>query len=302
MLLWQSLALGKVASSGVLWCPSYSSPVRCGARVVVTTHDATHALFPELYKRSQTMFYSRWYGWCARRAALVITNNETTRRDIIEAYGVPAERLRVVPLAPASHFSPLDGVDLAAVRNRLLQADVPFFLNVGKMSKRRNIPTLIRGFGEFKRRYKSPHRLVLVGKNSEGLDIAAEARAAGVEEEVVHLAFVTDEDLNLLYNACEVFVLVATYEANSLTVIEAQAVGAPTLVADSPGMREMTGEKAAMLPAVEPTAIAETLGALADDAEMRSKIAAQGLAYARQFSWERTARETLAVLAEAAEL
>lgn len=303
MLPWQSLVLGPRVGRGVLWCPSYTTPLVTSARTVVTTHDVTNVFFPELYPRSVRLFYTRWYGWSAHRATLVITNNEVTRRDIERGYGIAPEKIRVVPLAPAEAFHRLsDPAQSSLVRRRYFGADQPFFLNVGTQSKRRNIPTLIRGFGEFKRRTGLPHKLVLVGKNPQELDIAAEARAAGAEGEVVHVTFVSDADLNALYNACEAFVLVATYEANSLTAIEAQATGAPVIVADTPGMREMTGGHALLLPVVAVSEIADALNAMAVNPGLRSELSQRSLAYAQKFSWRRTAAETMAVLEEAARL
>lgn len=303
MLAWQSLVLGPRAGTGVLWCPSYTAPLIAAARVVVTTHDATQALFPELYPRSVRLFYSRWYGWNARRATLVITNNEVTRRDIVRIYDVAPEKIRVVPLAPAEVFCrQSDPAALAGVRHRCVGGQQPFFLNVGTQSRRRNVPALIRGFGEFKRRTNLPHKLVLVGKSPDALDIADLARAAGADGQVLHHAFVGDDDLNALYGACDAFVLVPTYEANSLTAIEAQATGAPVIVADTPGMREMTGGHALFLPAVEANEIAQALHAVAADPALRGDLSRRSTAHARQFSWRRTAAETMAVLEEAARL
>lgn len=303
MLVWQTVALGPRLRDGVLWCPSYSTPVASGARVVVTTHDATHAIFPELYPRIDRLFYTRWYGWCARHASLVITNNATTRDDIVRAYGVPIERTRVVPLAPAAAFSQLSCDRTANETRARFSAGQPYFLNVGTQSRRRNVPTLIRGFAEFKRRTGAPHKLVLVGRSPPDLDVPSIASGAGIGPgELVHQSYVSDADLNALYNACEAFVLVAAYEANSLTAIEAQTTGTPIVVADTPGMREMTGGQALFLQRVEEDKVADALAAIAGDSELRADLGRRSWQYAQQFSWKRTAAATMAVLAEAASM
>ena len=100
----------------------------------------------------------------------------------------------------------------------------------------------------------------------------------------------------------EAFVLPYSYEALSLPTLEAQAIGTPVITVDTPGLREMTGGKALLMPAAELGAIRDSLARLASDEALRKRLSEEGLAFARQFSWRRTSRETLAVLEEAARM
>jgi len=152
-----------------------------------------------------------------------------------------------------------------------------------------------------KKQTKLPHRLVLVGKNTTGLALASYAQELGITREMIHLEFVSDDDLVLLYNAAEAFILPYTYESGaSLTALEAQATGLPVIIMDVPGMRETTGDVALYMKHAEVPDMVGAMKAIATDASLRRDLSLRGLKFASQFSWRRTAAETLNVLQEAA--
>lgn len=300
--VWQNTILPRVCDTDVLWCPAYVTPVRCRAKIVVTTHDATNAIHPELYRIGDRIFYKYYYAWCARRATLVITNNEQTRKDIIKYYGVSDNRIRVVPLAPARIFGKVnDEESLASTRQRLIGDDRPFFLSVGKISARRNVPLVIEAFARFLEKTGLSHRLVVVGRGNQAGDIMELATDLGLSKHLTHLEYVTDEELLHLYNATTGFVTAATYEANSFTTVEAQICGAPVVIPDVPGMRQMTGDVAVVIPRVGIEDISDAMVRLATDHDLHRRLSDEGYQYASGFSWERTSQGILSVLEEAAE-
>lgn len=299
-LVWQNTIVSRVCDADVLWCPAYVVPVRSRARIVVTTHDATNAIHPELYRWRDRLFYRRFYAWCARSAALVITNNETTKADLTRHYGVDAGKIRVVPLAPANRFRRLDDQEAArATARRLLGDGRRFFLSVGKISMRRNVPTIIEAFARLRERTGVEHRLVVIGRNGLDRPIPALFAEHGITDHATYLDYVTDDELVDLYNAAEGFVTAATYEANSFTVIEAQASGTPVVIPDVPGMRESTGEVAVVAPGVGVDEIAHAMGRLATEPELVSRLRAEGVEQVSRFSWDRTSDGVLQVLCEA---
>ncbi|MEP6767892.1 MAG: glycosyltransferase family 1 protein [Acidobacteriota bacterium] len=308
MLVWENLRLGPASGDDVLFCPSYSRPLTARRRTVVTLFEATLKLHPEQFPREHwhtlPAAYLALYQWSGRHATLVLTTTEAARRDLTEAYGIDPEKIRVVPLAPPEDFQPLPGDPrLPGIRAGNVGADVPFFLFVGKMTPRRNVPLLMRAFADFKRENPSlPHRLLVVGLNTVHLDLAALSRGLSLGETFAHREYVSDEDLHLLYNAAEAFVLPYSYEALSLTTMEAQANGLPVITVDAPGLREVTGGKALLLPSpLTAAAVCGAMTRIATDPALRRRLSEDGLEFVRQFSWRRTSRETLAVLEEAAQ-
>jgi glycosyltransferase involved in cell wall biosynthesis len=299
MLVWENLRLGPTAREDVLFCPSYSRPLLARGRTVLTVHEATPALHPDLYGPRQRL-YTALYGWSARHATRVIAHTEAGRRDIVRGYGVDPERVRVVPPAPADGFGPRPGDPGVEEVRRRHAGGAPYFLFVGKLSRRRRVPALVAALAEGRRRTGFPHRLVVVGPAGEGGDPAALARAHGVEDAVKYLPWVPDAELARLYAGATAFVLPCAYESVSLTTLEAQASGVPVITTDTPGLREITGGAALLLAEPDVPAIASALARVAGDADLRRRLSAEGLGHARRLSWERTARSTLGVLVEAA--
>jgi glycosyltransferase involved in cell wall biosynthesis len=301
MLVWENLRLGPFTNDDVLFCPSFSRPLVARGRTVVATHDVVYHVRPELFPASVRLFYRRLYDWSDRHAALVITDGEAVKRDIVEHCGIDGAKVCVTYLAPADCFVPLaDRASAAPARLKFVGADVPYFLFVGKMSGRRSLPPLFEAFALFKERTKRPHRLLLVGLNPHQLDLGGLAARLGIADDVRYSGYVDDDDLNRLYNAADAFVMPSVYETTSLPVMEAQATGAPVICIDGDGLREITQGAAVMIARLEPTLLADAMARLAADPALAERLRREGLQSAARFSWARCAAETMAVLEDAA--
>src|SRR5438067_4770556 len=194
MLVWENARLPRAARDDALFFPSHSRPLLARAPTVVTIHDALPAIRPDLFPRSSRLTYNRLYRWSARHAAFVITDAEVARRDLADAWGISAERIRVVPLAPAEHFRPVEDAEaVAAARERRAGAETPFFLFVGKASGRRDVGALVRAFAAARRGHGLSHRLLLVGPGLA--PFAHLGEELGVGEAVVDCGFIPDEEL-----------------------------------------------------------------------------------------------------------
>ncbi|MGH9022447.1 MAG: glycosyltransferase family 4 protein [Acidimicrobiia bacterium] len=298
MLVWENLRLGPATDSDVLFCPSYTRPLLTRARTVVVTHDLAGVVHPECFSRRQSL-YNLVYRASATHATVVLTSTEVVRSEIIRHWGVPPGRTRVVPLAAAEVFRPLsDRVVVEAARERFVGAGQPYFLFVGKTTGRRQVPMLMEAFARFRESGANGHRLLLVGPRPS-FDLQEVAVDLGVAESVVHAGFVPDEDLNALYNGCEALVCPSVYETVSFPIMEAQAAGAPVICLDAPGPREITAGAAELMPHLSAATLTEAMQRVVTDPTLRRELIEAGLTSARRFSWERTSRETLRVLAEA---
>lgn len=302
MLIWENTKMAKAADDDVIFCPSYSRPLFSRGKTVVVTHDATSKIHPEFFPLSSRLFYNPLYGWSARQATSVITTTEAARQEIAQVWQVPLSKITVTRLASAEVFKPLTDIAAVDAMRQQQTGGAPFFLFVGKLSGRRNVPRLLESFAEFKRHTTFPHKLIIVGPDTATLNITAIGAELGISEHLVRLKYATDEDLNLLYNAAEAFVMPSTYETLSFPVMEAQAVGTPVICIDTPGARENTGGAAFLIPKLEVAEMVEAMSKVAGDADLRRDLAERGLANAKSFSWARCSSETLAVLVAAAHL
>ncbi|MBA3342510.1 MAG: glycosyltransferase family 4 protein [Gemmatimonadaceae bacterium] len=303
MIAWENLRLGPAARESVMLYPSFSRPLLTHGASVVVTHDATMRLHPELFTKRDKLIYDPLYGWSSRASTLVITTTNAAKADIVREWNVDPEKIRVTHLASAECFRPLpDSVDRNTMRARLTGAQDPYFFFVGKLSGRRNIPRLLEAFAQFRATSTYPHRLVVVGPQYAIAALEKMADELNVRASLITRTFVGDEELNDLYNCADAFIMPSTYETVSFPIMEAQAAGTPVICIDTPGSREITGGEALLIARLDVKELVEAMIRLASDGGLRADLAARGLRNSRNFSWQRCARMTLDVCAEAARM
>ncbi len=230
MVAWENIRLGPSARETVMLYPSYSRPLVTPGATVIVSHDATMRLHPELFTRSDKLIYERLYRWSARTSTLVITTTNAAQADIVREWHVDPAKIRVTHLASAACFRPLGAsIDRDEARARLTGGTDPFFLFVGKVSGRRNIPRLLEAFAQFRATSTYRHRLVMVGPQHAVAAVEKLADELDVRASLVTRTFVPDEDLNTLYNCADAFVMPSTYETVSFPIMEAQAAGTPVI-------------------------------------------------------------------------
>jgi glycosyltransferase involved in cell wall biosynthesis len=215
---------------------------------------------------------------------------------LIKLLNVPDEKITVVWLAPnAEVFRPLKPAEIAAARDRLQLPD-RFILFAGTLEPRKNVAGLLRAYRLLCDRDSHSPDLVLAGSRGWLFD---ETRALIDElrltDRVRWIDSPVDADLAALYNAAAVFVLPSHYEGFGLTVLEAMACGTPCLISDRGSLPEIAGGAAVEIDPDEVVELAAAMAGVLNDRLLEQQLRHKGLTRAAEFSWERCARETLAV-------
>jgi len=269
---------------------------------VVTIHDAIPLVYPEQYLK--TGWAHRWLYKCAQKRDHIITISEYSKRDIHQLLGVPLERISVTYIAADEAFRPVtDPARLEAVSRRY-GISRPYILYVGGFvycDPRKNLDALFEAFKEVAG--EGDFDLVLAGKKGEyAAALKKRIDRLGIEDRVVFTGFVEDEDLPALLSGALVFIFPSRYEGFGLPVLEAMACGAPTIAFRATSVPEVVGTDGALLvPPEDPRALVQALGELIERPDLREELSQKGIARAHSFSWERTARETLAIYRAVAE-
>jgi glycosyltransferase involved in cell wall biosynthesis len=292
--LWMNVAVPRVARALKLDLYHFTNnvgPLRFGPPYVVTIHDLSTRLLPETHPLRRRLMHSLHLVPTARHARRVITSSNGSAKDIVDLLGVPRERIDVIPLAADAQFRPVEDVDLLARARRRYRLDGPFVLYVGNIEPRKNLVRLVEAFA----RVRAPGvTLALAGGLAWMSQSTTERiRALGLEHRVRLLGYVPDEDLPALYSAAEVFAYPSLLEGFGLPVLEAMACGTPVITSTAASLVEIADGAARL---VDPHSIGDIARALADllaSGDERARLAAAGLARARQYSWEETARRTL---------
>jgi glycosyltransferase involved in cell wall biosynthesis len=302
-LLWENVVLPRAARSlDVLFCPGYTVPVTYRGRSVVAIHsinEVQKGTHPWWYH----LTYSQIYRSSAKRADRVIVPSQSTLEDIQTHYRLPTEKLVVVPQGADETFQPIDDPEaLRATRVRWLGDDHPYLLWVGKLSQRRNIPALLEGFANLKRRNGFPHKLLLMGPNHQNLPLDEITHRLGIADSVVQTdgRVSNHDELALVYNAADLYVNASAYEGFSLTLVEALACGTPVVGVRRAAVAEIADGCAVLVDEPTPEILADAMERALSDESLRQDLRARGLERARGYRVEETARKTLDVLRDVA--
>jgi glycosyltransferase involved in cell wall biosynthesis len=241
-------------------------------------------------RRSSGLIERATIGRGVRRAERLLCISEATHRDLLERYPWAEPKASVVPLATDARFSePLPAAVLEAARSRL-GLDSEFVLCAGTIEPRKNLLRVLEAHAGLTRQVQ----LVVVGPL--GWEFQPILDAAGRRDNVRVLGQVSDADLAALYQACTVFCYPSLYEGFGLPLLEAMASGAACVTSSVSSLPEVGGDAVVY---VEPTSVEEIRGALEGllaTERRRTELGEAARRHAADFSWDRTAAETLTVL------
>jgi len=279
-------------------------PVYSPCPTVGTVHDFSSIHVPGKYDRARLFYITRVLPFLVRRLTHVLTVSESSKRDIVEYARVPEEKVTVTPLAanPSVYF-PRDQQEAVAMLSPRHAVRTPFILYTSRIEHPgKNHARLIRAFAELKRRDRIPHQLVLAGADRERAEeVHRTAEESGFAEDILFTGFVATEDVPLLYQAADIFVFPSLYEGFGLPILEAMACGTPVACSRISSMPEVAGDAAILFDPNEESSITSAIGSIICGTDLRKDLSARGLERSRQFSWARTAAQTLQVLRSVAQ-
>jgi glycosyltransferase involved in cell wall biosynthesis len=271
----------------------YTTPIFPPCPMVTTVHDISFRLYPEWFPRKHRLLLNLTVPTSMRRASTVITDSQSSRRDILRVYRLDPDRVVSIPLAASPEYTPLPR-DAARIKvNEKYGFEGPYVLSVSVLQPRKNLPLLLEAFALARRANGLPHKLVLTGKKGWGYEsLYRIACRLQLNDALVLTDYVPDEDLPLLYSGASATAYPSLYEGFGLPPIESMACGTPTLVSDAPCMPEVVGDGAWVLPVIDSHAWAEALSRLLTSPELSAKWSQRALARAATFSWAETGVRT----------
>ena len=274
---------------------AFAGPLMFRGPMVLTIYDLSFLRFPQAFRPWNRWYLSNFTRWSAHQARRIIAISESTRQDVIDLLGVPADKVDVVYCGADSMFRRLPPAQKERYRR---ERNLPeqFVLFLGTLEPRKNLERLLRAYAEWRQVDSSAPSLVIAGAQGWYYDAVLNlVHALGLQDAVLFLGYVPKEDLPLLYNNAQMFVYPSLFEGFGLPVLEAMACGVPVITADASSLPEVAGEAAVL---VDPTSVEElsmALGSLWTDPDRRRDLAEKGIRQSSRFNWRRTAEETLSV-------
>jgi glycosyltransferase involved in cell wall biosynthesis len=258
----------------------HSLPLAAPSPSVLTVHDLSFERDSSVMGTRDRLIFRTMVPRSARRAACVLAVSELTKRDLIELYDIPEERIVVTP----------NGVDPAFTPNGPSADGEPYALFVGALQPRKDATAAIEALALLG---NGAPRLVVVGQDKGGRAEAEQAvERNGLGGRVEFRGHVPQDELAALYRGAVCLVFPSRYEGFGLPVVEAMASGTPVVATTAGALPEVAGSAAILVEERNPVALAGGMErAIAD----RERLVAAGLERARQFTWVETARRTFEV-------
>jgi glycosyltransferase involved in cell wall biosynthesis len=301
-ILWHQTKLPAIARQldlDILHVPSYRRLMwRRPCPLVATIHDLAPFRVSRKYDLAR-MFYGRVVvKHLARRQNEIITVSQNTARDIEQFFHIDRHDVRVIHNGiEHDRFYPRPAEEARAAVAQKYRLNKPFFLYVARLEHPgKNHRRLIEAFERFKEETGSDWILAFGGSDWHGAElIHARIAESAYSSDVRTLGFISNDDLPQLYSAAEAFVYPSLYEGFGLPPLEAMACGCPVISSDRGSLGEVVGDAAWIIEPEEVEDICDALIKLHSEPKSRAALVQKGLVHAKQFSWERAARETLAV-------
>ena len=266
-------------------------PTLPGTKTLLTVHDLSFVRAPETSTPVLKAYLDRVVPRSARRATHVLADSQATKDDLIELYGMPPEKITVLLSGVNPEFKPVtDTNSLRAVRQRYQIPDNPYILSIGTVQPRKNYARLITALAALGPAHEDVHLVIAGGRGWLDSPIFRAVYDQGLEDRVHFIGFARDEDLPALYSGAACLAYPSLYEGFGFPVLEAMACATPVVTSTISSMPEVAGDAALLVDPYSVDAIAEALGRLLSDSELRETLVRRGIEQAAQFTWGRTAR------------
>ncbi|MBZ0303438.1 MAG: glycosyltransferase family 4 protein [Anaerolineae bacterium] len=276
----------------VVFVPAHTLPFAFDGRAVATVHDLGFRYFPEAHPARQRVYLDLTTAYSARRSEIVLADSQTTAADLMDFYGIPAAKIRVV----YPGVDPLPIGDVAAVRAKY-ELPERYFLFLGTLQPRKNIAVIVQAYQRW--RAANPDDgagLVLAGAKGWLYD---DRWALGLPG--LHLpGYIDDADKGALYAGALALVFPSLYEGFGFPVLEAMHCGTPVITSSTSSLPELAGDAGLLADPLDVGAIVNKMTRISANGDMRQLLAEKGYRQVGRFTWARAAGQTLQALEAAA--
>lgn len=296
-IAWEQVALPSLLRRyklNVLHSPHYTVPFAPGFTSVATFHDMTFFLYPEVHLFYKRLFFRTMIRLAIWRTNAVIAISQSTRDDLTRLLNPPLNKIYTIPYGIAGFFHPEADSHVLAKR-REYNLPEKFILYVGNLEPRKNLATLVHCFSNLVQR-GLPHYLVLAGSHGwMDTDILATIEQLGIKSRVCFPGYIPQHDLPAVYTAAALFIYPSFYEGFGLPLLEAMACGVPVITSNVSSMPEVVGDAGIIVDPHNVDKLTDSAFRVLTNRELHDELRNKGLERAKSFSWEQTAKETIAV-------
>ncbi|MBV9020341.1 MAG: glycosyltransferase family 4 protein [Ktedonobacteraceae bacterium] len=300
-VVWEQLtgpAAARKASVTIFHVPYFAPPLVPRTPTVVTIHDVIPLRLPAYQGDLKVKAYMGLVARAAHSATLIITVSQHAKQDIMDVLKLPPERIRVTYEAAGKQYRPITDLEyLAQVRERY-GIGTRYILYLGGLDQRKNVPQLVRAFAYLCKQLGDQQLQLLIAgdpdkqKGALFPDPRPIATELGISSQIIY-RYIEEEDKPAVYSGAELFVFPSLYEGFGLTPLEAMSCGVPVVCSNRTSLPEVVGDAALLINPQETQELVQAMHRVLTDDELRASLRGHSLERAVQFSWRKTAQQTL---------
>jgi glycosyltransferase involved in cell wall biosynthesis len=279
----------KKVKADLFVAPDGIIPIRTDVPCIPVIHDLNHEHRPGDIPLRERRYYRHFFPLFAKKAVRVATVSEFSAKDISATYSIDPDKIDIVPNGVADIFTPpLPGE--AGETRKEFTGGRPYFLFVSNFSPRKNIETVIKAYGLFRKDSSSDHVLLLAGRRlylTRAIDNALEASPYG--SDILFTGSVSRDVLRRLYGGAAALMFISWFEGFGIPVVEAQRCGTPCILSDTSSLPEISGGAALCTGPAGAGAIAEAMARLVSDEALRRRLSEEGIRNSQRYTWENAA-------------
>lgn len=257
---------------------------------IAVIHDINFHHRPEDLPYFTRQFYRRFFPLYARKADSIVTVSEYSRQDICKSYSIPADKVNVVYNGANTSFRPLSPEEISKVRNTYT-GGVPYFVFIGNMHPRKNVPRLLQAFDLFRDGLTESFRMVIVGEKmfmtSEIEKVLGQMKHA---DEVIFTGRLDPGSLCRVTGGATALTFLPLFEGFGIPVIEAMYCDTPVLASNATSLPEVAQNAAIYANPYDIKSIADQMMNIAKDENLRRDLIEKGRIRRQNFNWDNTAQ------------
>ena len=279
----------------VLFCTKNIVPPLVSCSSVVTVYDLGH-IIGGIYPAIDSMYMNIGLRWSIRKSSAIIAISDNTKTDLVTMLGAEEKKIHRIYLGIDASYRLINDSNLLGSVRAKYSLPSKFILTVSSLHRRKNLQNLVRAFSLIKEGDGTDHKLVIVGiPKWQHSAIIDEINSSPFRSEILLLSSIPEHDLPAIYNLASVFAFPSLYEGFGLPLIEAMACGCPVVCSNTSSLPEVAGDAAVLIDPVNIEQLANGISSVLVNQTLKEDLKAKGLRRASQFSWEKTAKETLEV-------
>lgn len=263
---------------------------------IATIHDLIPYIMPETVGRGYLTKFISEMPRIIPAVDMIITVSEWSKKDIMRIFDVPEDKIAVTPLAADECFTPLDR---GYASNFILEKygiDKNIILYIGGFSTRKNVKSILVAFSMIYKNLSKDYKIVIIGSARDDNQFLNKlAQSLGIGDRVCFTGYVPYDDLPCFYNASDLFVYPSLYEGFGLPILEAMCCGTPTITSNVSSIPEVAGDGAFLINPFDTEELSKAMSLVLEDNNIKADLISKGFERASNFSWKKTASETLKV-------